>query len=213
MTVRFHRAVIVFGMRWGAEVRAALVLLGVAMLGAAVRGCGPRPAAPGAVWSAPVGRGPEADTVAARASRLARPLAPGERIDVNHASAAELARLPRVGPSLAARIVAARDSTGDFASLAALGRVPGIGPGTLAGLAPHVLVGSTGSPVTPGLIRVNQATAADLETLPGIGPALAAAIVAERVAHGPFRRPEDLVRVRGVGPVLVDRLRERILLP
>ena len=197
--------------------RAALVLLGVAVLGAAVRGCGSRLAAPGAVWSAPVGRGPERDTVAAMATRLARPLAPGERIDVNRASAAELARLPRVGPVLAARIIAARDSGGGFSSLEGLRRVPGLGAGTLAGIVPHIAsLGSSGPERragAPELIPVNRATEADLETLPGIGPVIAAAIVADRRAHGPFRRPEDLLRVRGVGPVLVERLRTRILLP
>jgi competence protein ComEA len=58
-----------------------------------------------------------------------------------------------------------------------------------------------------GSLEVDRATAADWERLPGIGPALAARIVADRAAHGPFLRPEGLLRVRGIGPKTLDRLR------
>jgi len=204
-------------MRWNPEVRAAAVLLGVALCGVAVRACGPGATAPGAVWSATAASRASRDTVVAVATRLTRPLGHDERIDLNKASAAELARLPRVGPALAARIVAVRDTAGGFASLDALGRVPGIGPGTLAGLAPHVTLGVRGRRATgsapPGRVAINRATLAELDALPGIGPALAAAIVADRAARGPYRTPDDLSRIRGVGPVLIERLRGRILLP
>jgi DNA uptake protein ComE-like DNA-binding protein len=59
-------------------------------------------------------------------------------MDVDVASAAQLEALPRVGPALAARIVAARDSGGPFGSLEALGRVRGIGPAMLRQLGPLV---------------------------------------------------------------------------
>jgi len=62
-------------------------------------------------------------------------------------------------------------------------------------------------------IAVNRASAAELETLPGIGPALAAAIVEERRTGGPFRSAEDLMRVRGIGPALVRRVTSRIRIP
>ncbi|MEZ4586268.1 MAG: helix-hairpin-helix domain-containing protein [Gemmatimonadales bacterium] len=75
---------------------------------------------------------------AARSARLARPLSQGERIDVNRASAEDLARLPRVGPRLAKRIVADREDRGRFGSLAELGRVTGIGPAMLASIGPFV---------------------------------------------------------------------------
>ena len=48
-------------------------------------------------------------------------------------------------------------------------------------------------------INVNTASAEDLEMLPGIGPALSAAIVAYREAQGPFREPEDLLQISGIG--------------
>jgi competence protein ComEA len=43
--------------------------------------------------------------------------------------------------------------------------------------------------------------------LPGIGPELAQRIVADRQARGPFRRVEDLRRVRGIGPKTLERMR------
>ena len=58
-------------------------------------------------------------------------------------------------------------------------------------------------------VDVNTASAAELEALPGIGAAKAAAIVEERQVR-PFASIEDLERVRGVGPALVAELRPHI---
>lgn len=60
----------------------------------------------------------------------------------------------------------------------------------------------------PVLIDVNAASAAELEQLPRVGPALAQRMVAWRERHGPFAGPEDLRHVRGIGPSTV-----RLLLP
>jgi len=57
--------------------------------------------------------------------------------------------------------------------------------------------GSTGAPAGP--INVNTATLAELETLPGIGPTLAQAIIAERDRRGGFRAVNELRSVRGIG--------------
>lgn len=53
--------------------------------------------------------------------------------------------------------------------------------------------------VPAGKINLNTATAAELETLPGIGEKRAADIVADREANGPFRIVEDITRVSGIG--------------
>lgn len=58
-----------------------------------------------------------------------------------------------------------------------------------------------------GLIDPNTADAATLELLPGIGPALAGRILAERRAGGPFLGWSALQRVRGIGLVLARKLR------
>ena len=57
-----------------------------------------------------------------------------------------------------------------------------------------------------GPIDLDVATAAELERLPGIGPALAARIIADRDSLGPFGSLTELDRVRGVGPALCKRL-------
>ncbi|OUE06611.1 ComE operon protein 1 [Clavibacter michiganensis subsp. michiganensis] len=65
---------------------------------------------------------------------------PSAPVDLNTATAEQLETLPRVGPSLAARIIAWRAAHGRFARVADLGRVPGIGDRTLASLTPLVRV-------------------------------------------------------------------------
>ena len=59
-------------------------------------------------------------------------------------------------------------------------------------------------------IDLNRATAGELDELPGVGPVLAGRIIAHRERHGPFRHPEELLAVRGIGPRLFARLRPRI---
>ncbi len=46
-------------------------------------------------------------------------------------------------------------------------------------------------------INLNTATSAQLETLPGIGAGLARRILDHRAKHGPFKRPQDLIVIRG----------------
>lgn len=65
-------------------------------------------------------------------------------------------------------------------------------------------------PALTARLNINTATAAELELLPGIGPALAGRILEDRAAAGPFRSVEDLDRVKGIGPRTMDRLRELI---
>jgi len=77
-------------------------------------------------------------------------------------------------------------------------------------VAPFVTAGASspsgGGPAGP--IDVNVATASELEALPGVGPAIAAAIVTERERNGPFLAVDDLERVPGIGPAKLDALRE-----
>lgn len=59
-------------------------------------------------------------------------------------------------------------------------------------------------------ININSAPQAELELLPGIGPALAQRIIDERARLGGFKTIDDLDRVRGIGPKLLARLRPHI---
>ena len=61
------------------------------------------------------------------------------------------------------------------------------------------------SPASP--LDLNTATAEQLDQLPSVGPATAAAIVAHRERNGPFKSVEALLEVRGIGPVRLDELR------
>jgi len=187
-----------------------------------------RPDPPPATWSAVAADDPGSASrllagsgeAAERAARARRPLEPGERIDPNTAPAEELQRLPRVGPSLAARIVARREERGPYRTLADLDSVSGIGPALLAAAAPHLTLppapaSAPPSPRAPapgrephrtGTLDLNAASAEELVALPGIGPALAARIVTSRAEHGRFRSPEELTRVSGIGKKSLERL-------
>jgi len=55
-------------------------------------------------------------------------------------------------------------------------------------------------------LDLNRASARDLMVVPGVGPALAARIVADREARGPFTTVADVERVKGIGPALAARL-------
>jgi hypothetical protein len=119
--------------------RAALVLATLALAGAGARWLlAPRAgAAPGDVRLRAVDLDSGAlQATARRAAQLARPLAPGERIDLDRADVTDITRLPRIGPALAQRIVAWRTEHGPFGGLARLDSVPGVGPAVLTAIRP-----------------------------------------------------------------------------
>jgi competence protein ComEA len=62
------------------------------------------------------------------------------------------------------------------------------------------------------LVSINRSMEAELETLPGIGPALAARIIAWREANGGFKKIEDLQKVSGIGEKLLAGLKEQVTL-
>jgi competence protein ComEA len=72
------------------------------------------------------------------------------------------------------------------------------------------VAGATGtgtSPATGGLVNVNTATAAELETLPGVGEVIAQAIIDHRTEHGPFTSVDQLIDVSGIGDATLENLR------
>ena len=64
----------------------------------------------------------------------------------------------------------------------------------------------------PAKISINKATAAELTALPGVGPKMAERIVAYRTQNGPFKRVEDLMRVKGIGEKTFLKWKERLTL-
>lgn len=69
-----------------------------------------------------------------------------------------------------------------------------------------------GTPVSTvaGSININTATADELDSLPGIGPALADAIIEYRTDNGPFGSVDELARVPGISARMVDAMRSQI---
>lgn len=70
--------------------------------------------------------------------------------------------------------------------------------------------GPDGATGVDAVVDLNAATAEQLETLPGVGPATAAAILAHRDANGPFRSVESLIDVRGIGEAKLEAVRDLV---
>lgn len=62
-------------------------------------------------------------------------------------------------------------------------------------------------------VRVNEASSEELQTLQGIGPAKAEAIIQYRDENGPFQQVEDLLNVSGIGEKTLDNIRDDIVIP
>lgn len=65
----------------------------------------------------------------------------------------------------------------------------------------------------PAPLDPNAADRAAWDRLPGIGPRTAEAIIAHRAREGPFRLPEDLLAVRGIGPATLERMQPYLAWP
>jgi competence protein ComEA len=97
--------------------------------------------------------------------------------------------------------------------------IPLVGQAAPAELAPQLPAGSgapgsgtvDGAPASPGTpVDLNTADAQQLDSLPGVGPSTAEAIIAHRDEHGPFRSVEELLDVRGIGEAKLDALRDLV---
>jgi competence protein ComEA len=88
-------------------------------------------------------------------------------------------------------------------------------PGTGALPTPAFVIGAGGLILTPTpfegeLININTADSTLLQTLPGIGPTNAQRIIDYRETNGPFQIIEDLLKVSGIAPATLDRIRPLI---
>ena len=76
---------------------------------------------------------------------------------------------------------------------------------TAAGVTP-----AAGPEAAAGRVNLNTASAEELQSLPGIGEVRARAILDDRAERGPFRRPEDLTRVKGIGEGILSGMIDQI---
>jgi competence protein ComEA len=76
--------------------------------------------------------------------------------------------------------------------------VPTVGPGTASPAPP---------PLTGSHLNINLATAEQLDTLPGIGPAIAQRIIDYRTANGPFNSIDELLNIEGIGEETFEELK------
>ncbi|MFQ6059612.1 MAG: helix-hairpin-helix domain-containing protein [Anaerolineae bacterium] len=90
--------------------------------------------------------------------------------------------------------------------------VPQMGEETWPLVSPVTSGSSSDQPSSPsgGVININTATAAELESLPGIGPTYAQRIIEYREQNGPFQRIEEVMRVRGIGQVTFEKIKDQI---
>jgi len=65
-------------------------------------------------------------------------------------------------------------------------------------------------PAPRGPVDINTADLDELQTLDGIGPALAGRIIEYREAHGPFQSVEGLLEVKGIGEATLEQFREDV---
>jgi competence protein ComEA len=144
----------------------------------------------------------------ARAAAEGEKQAVGGPVDLNTADKAALEALPGVGPTVADRIIAARP----FKTVDDLKNVKGIGDARFAALKDMVVVGEEEVVAHPKLqpgqtININTASQDQLESLLGIGPVKAQAIIAGR----PYAKIEDIMKVRGIKEKTFAKIKDYIV--
>lgn len=90
--------------------------------------------------------------------RGAKPTRPATPIDVDRATSGELETLPRIGPTLAKRIIDDREAGGPFGSMTGFQRVRGVGPAMAAALSGAVTFSGTPRPSIAGGVRLGGST-------------------------------------------------------
>jgi competence protein ComEA len=66
--------------------------------------------------------------------------------------------------------------------------------------------------LTQQRVNINTAAAAELDALPGVGPAMARQIVEYRTVHGPFKTLDDMRNIKGLGPKKLEKLQPMVIL-
>ncbi len=130
-------------------------------------------------------------------------LQPGQRVtDAIDAAGGALADADADALNLAAPV-----ADGDRIAVPTVGEASALGGDADVGHS-HAAAATGAAAGSP--IDLNTAGVAELETLPGVGPATAAAIVEHREQQGPYATIDDLEAVRGIGPAKIDAIRDLV---
>jgi len=78
-------------------------------------------------------------------------------------------------------------------------------------LSPATVLAQQGKPQGTEKVNLNTATSEQLQTLPGIGPAIAKAIIDYRGKAGKFAKPEELINVKGIGDKKFQKIKDRLI--
>lgn len=83
---------------------------------------------------------------------------------------------------------------------------------SMTGLSPGLALaaGSPAAGVMIEIVNLNQATAEELQALPGVGPALSERIILYRTEHGPFKSVDQLTEVKGVGQTKLAKFKDQL---
>lgn len=131
------------------------------------------------------------------------------------ADALEAAGGPLQGADLTGLNMARRVADGEQV-VVGIAAPPGTAPAMGSSISTGTVAGAPAAPVEAGQrpagvpVDLNTATVEELDTLPGVGPVTAAAIVAWRSANGSFGSVEQLGEVDGIGPARLEKLRDLV---
>ena len=121
-------------------------------------------------------------------------------VDINTATAKELATLPGIDATVAQNIVSFRNTNGPFSTPKDLLKVEGMDQDKLDRIRDMLA------------IDINTATAEELATLPGLGATVAENIVIFRNANGPFSASKDLLKVEGMDQDKLNVIKDMIVI-
>jgi competence protein ComEA len=150
------------------------------------------------------------------------PSAQRGKIDINRATPSQLHSIAGVTDDVAQKIIALRDKHGGFRSAEELLDVQSVDQSVLANVLRSVYVpASIPASITPSApampprassdkVNINTATVDQLKSLNLIGEVLAQRIVEYRTRNGPFRKPEDIMNVRGISKGRYEANKDRL---
>lgn len=78
-------------------------------------------------------------------------------------------------------------------------------------LSPALALEQKAKPTSNEKVNLNTATVEQLQTLPGVGPAIAKRILEHRAKHGKFNRIEDLINIQGIGEKKFQKIKDRLV--